>query len=103
VNPQERYRPETMDILVFLLFLALVGLVVGALARIAVPGPDPMSIWATIALGIVGSIIGGVIARLLGLENAAIILMVIGATVVLILYRRFVQGRPITGPGARAP
>jgi uncharacterized membrane protein YeaQ/YmgE (transglycosylase-associated protein family) len=101
VNWQERYRPEAMDILVFLLLLAVVGLVVGALARLAVPGPDPMSIWATIALGIVGSIIGGVVAQLLGLENAAIILMVIGATLVLILYRRFVQGRPITGPGAR--
>jgi uncharacterized membrane protein YeaQ/YmgE (transglycosylase-associated protein family) len=91
-----------MDILVFLLLLAVVGLVVGALARLAVPGPDPMSIWATIALGIVGSIVGGVVARLLGLESAGILLMVIGATLVLIVYRRFVQGRPITGPGARA-
>ena len=90
-----------MDIIVFLLLLALVGLVVGALARLAVPGPDPMSIWATIALGIVGSIIGGVVAQLLGLESAGILLMVIGATLVLIVYRRFVQGRPITGPGAR--
>jgi uncharacterized membrane protein YeaQ/YmgE (transglycosylase-associated protein family) len=90
-----------MDILVFLLLLALVGLVVGALARLAVPGPDPMSIWATIALGIVGSVLGGVVARLLGFESAGILLMVIGATLVLIAYRRFVQGRPITGPGAR--
>jgi uncharacterized membrane protein YeaQ/YmgE (transglycosylase-associated protein family) len=90
-----------MDIFVFLLLLAVSGLIVGALARLAVPGPDPMSIWATIALGIVGSVIGGVVAQLLGLENASIILMVIGATLVLILYRRFVQGRPITGPGAR--
>jgi uncharacterized membrane protein YeaQ/YmgE (transglycosylase-associated protein family) len=90
-----------MDILVFLLLLAVSGLIVGALARLAVPGPDPMSIWATIALGIVGSVIGGVVARLLGLESAGILLMVIGATLVLIVYRRFVQGRPITGPGAR--
>ena len=91
-----------MDILVFILLLALVGLVVGALARLAVPGPDPMSIWATIALGIVGSILGGVVAQLLGFESSGILLMVIGATLVLILYRRFVQGRPITGPRARA-
>ena len=90
-----------MDILVFLLLLAVSGLIVGALARLAVPGPDPMSIWATIALGIIGSLIGGVVAQLLGLENASIILMVIGATLVLIVHRRFVQGRPITGPGAR--
>jgi uncharacterized membrane protein YeaQ/YmgE (transglycosylase-associated protein family) len=90
-----------MDILVFFLLLALSGLIVGALARLAVPGPDPMSIWATIALGIVGSLLGGIVAQLLGLENAGIILMVIGATLVLVAYRRFVQGRPITGSSAR--
>jgi uncharacterized membrane protein YeaQ/YmgE (transglycosylase-associated protein family) len=101
VNLQERYRFAAMDILVFLLLFALSGLIVGALARLAVPGPDPMSIWATIALGVVGSLLGGIVAQLLGLEYAGIILMVIGATLVLIAYRRFVQGRPITGPRAR--
>jgi uncharacterized membrane protein YeaQ/YmgE (transglycosylase-associated protein family) len=90
-----------VDILVFFLLLALSGLIVGALARLAVPGPDPMSIWATIALGIVGSLLGGIVAQLLGLENAGVILMVIGATLVLVAYRRFVQGRPITGSRAR--
>jgi uncharacterized membrane protein YeaQ/YmgE (transglycosylase-associated protein family) len=90
-----------MDILVFFLLFALSGLIVGALARLAVPGPDPMSIWATIALGILGSLLGGIVAQLLGMENAGIILMVIGATLVLVAYRRFVQGRPITGSGAR--
>jgi uncharacterized membrane protein YeaQ/YmgE (transglycosylase-associated protein family) len=76
-------------------------LIVGALARLAVPGPDPMSIWATIALGVVGSFVGGLIARLLGLGGAGLILAVIGAVLVLIAYRRWVQGRPITGPRAR--
>jgi uncharacterized membrane protein YeaQ/YmgE (transglycosylase-associated protein family) len=101
VNSQERYRFAAMDILVFFLLLALSGLIVGALARLAVPGPDPMSIWATIALGIVGSLVGGIVAQLLGLENAGIILMIIGATLVLVAYRRFVQGRTITGSRAR--
>lgn len=101
MNSQERYRFAAMDILVFFLLLALSGLIVGALARLAVPGPDPMSIWATIALGIVGSLLGGIVAQLLGMENAGIILMVIGATLVLVVYRRFVQGRPITGARAR--
>jgi uncharacterized membrane protein YeaQ/YmgE (transglycosylase-associated protein family) len=90
-----------MDILVFFLLFALSGLIVGALARLAVPGPDPMSIWATIALGIVGSLLGGIVAQLLGMENAGIILMVIGATLVLVAYRRFVQGRPLTGSRVR--
>jgi uncharacterized membrane protein YeaQ/YmgE (transglycosylase-associated protein family) len=92
-----------MDLVVFLLLLALSGLIVGGLARFAVPGPDPMSIWATIALGIAGSFVGGIVARLLGLEGAGIILMVLGAVVVLLVYRRFVQQRPITGPGAHRP
>jgi uncharacterized membrane protein YeaQ/YmgE (transglycosylase-associated protein family) len=92
-----------MDLVVFLLLLALSGLIVGGLARFAVPGPDPMSIWATIALGIAGSFVGGIVARLLGLEGAGIILMVLGAVVVLLVYRRFVQERPITGPGAHRP
>jgi uncharacterized membrane protein YeaQ/YmgE (transglycosylase-associated protein family) len=92
-----------MDLVVFLLLLALSGLIVGGLARFAVPGPDPMSIWATIALGIAGSFVGGIVARLLGLEGAGIILMVLGAVGVLLVYRRFVQQRPITGPGAHRP
>ena len=87
-----------MDVL---LFVVLGGLIVGALGRLAVPGPDPMPIWMTILLGIVGSIIGALVAGALGLGNAGFILSVIGAALVLISYRRFVQGRPITGPGAR--
>jgi uncharacterized membrane protein YeaQ/YmgE (transglycosylase-associated protein family) len=89
-----------MDLVVFILALALAGLIVGALARLAVPGPDPMSIWATIALGVVGSFVGGMIARLLGMEAAGILLMVIGAVLVLVAYRKLVQQRPLTGPGA---
>jgi uncharacterized membrane protein YeaQ/YmgE (transglycosylase-associated protein family) len=92
-----------VDLIVFLLLLALSGLIVGALARLAVPGPDPMSLWATIALGIAGSFVGGIVAQLLGMDGAGIILMVIGAVVVLLAYRRFVQQRPITGPGAQRP
>lgn len=90
-----------VELIVLILAIALSGLIVGALARLAVPGPDPMSIWRTMALGIVGSIIGGLVAGLLGLGNAGIVLAVIGAALVLIAYRRWVQGRPITGPGAR--
>jgi uncharacterized membrane protein YeaQ/YmgE (transglycosylase-associated protein family) len=90
-----------LDLIVFLLLLALSGLIVGGLARFAVPGPDPMSLLATIALGIAGSFVGGIFARLLGMEGAGIILMVLGAVVVLLVYRRFVQQRPITGPRAR--
>jgi len=49
--------------LVFLLWLALSGLIVGALARLVLPGPDPMSIGMTILIGIGGSLIAALIAN----------------------------------------
>ncbi|MBA3383560.1 MAG: GlsB/YeaQ/YmgE family stress response membrane protein [Actinobacteria bacterium] len=92
-----------MDILVFVLLVALSGLIVGALARLAVPGPDPMSVWRTIALGIVGSLLGGLIAGVFGIGGSGgiFLLSLVGAVVLLILYRRVFQGRGITGPGAK--
>jgi uncharacterized membrane protein YeaQ/YmgE (transglycosylase-associated protein family) len=91
-----------MSVLVFILAVVLSGLVVGALARLAVPGPDPMSVWRTIAFGIVGSFLGGLIAGLLGVGGGGgVLLAFAGAVLLLIVYRRVFQGRGITGPGAR--
>lgn len=42
------------------------GLVVGALARLLVPGRQHLSIWMTIGLGLIGSIVGGIVANALG-------------------------------------
>jgi uncharacterized membrane protein YeaQ/YmgE (transglycosylase-associated protein family) len=78
------------------------GLVIGALGRLAVPGPDPMPIWMTILLGVVGSIVGGVVAVAAGLGVGGVfVLSVLAATVIVIAYRKLVQKRPITGPGSR--
>jgi uncharacterized membrane protein YeaQ/YmgE (transglycosylase-associated protein family) len=88
----------------FILFLILWGLVVGALARLAVPGPDPMPLWATIALGLAGSVLGGVVVRLLtGGTGAGLVGSVLAAVGLLVGYRLYVQRRPIWGPGARRP
>ena len=46
--------------------LLVSGLIIGVLARFAVPGKDPLKLWQTIVLGISGSLLGGVVARLLG-------------------------------------
>ena len=93
-----------MGLFIFLTLLLLGGLIVGALARLAVPGPDPMPIWATIALGLAGSIVGGVVARILIGTAGGFLFAFLGAVLLLILYRHFVQHRPLTGPGAhRAP
>jgi uncharacterized membrane protein YeaQ/YmgE (transglycosylase-associated protein family) len=87
------------------------GFVIGALARWAVPGPDPMPVWLTIMIGILGSFIGGGIgAAIFGAEQdsgsvfAILIGSILASTLLVIAYRRFVQHRPITGPDAyRAP
>jgi len=83
-----------------ILAIVLGGLIIGALARLALPGPDPMPIWATILLGWSGSVVGGVISWIFLGRPAGIILSLLGAILVLYLYRRFVQKRPITGPGS---
>jgi uncharacterized membrane protein YeaQ/YmgE (transglycosylase-associated protein family) len=86
-----------------IIFLALWGLIVGGLARLALPGPDPMGIFPTIGLGLVGSFVGGLIAGLLWARAAGFVFSVIGAILVLYLYRRFVQHRSLTGPGSQLP
>ena len=84
--------------------ILLSGLIVGALARLAVPGPDPMPIWATIALGVAGSIIGGLVVRILfGGTGAPLVASVLASVALLAVYRRRVQKRPFWGPGARRP
>lgn len=85
-----------------LLSLLLTGLVVGALARLAVPGPDPMPWWATILLGIAGGFLGGGIGlALLGGVVGAVLGSVVAASLLLIGYRKLIQKRPLTGPAAR--
>jgi uncharacterized membrane protein YeaQ/YmgE (transglycosylase-associated protein family) len=81
--------------------LIIVGLIAGALARLLVPGRDPMGIGATILLGIVGSFIGGFLGYLLfhkdGSEGffqpSGLIGSVIGAIIALLIYRRVGSGR----------
>jgi uncharacterized membrane protein YeaQ/YmgE (transglycosylase-associated protein family) len=79
----------------YLIALAFVGLVAGAIARLLVPGPDPMGILGTIALGIVGSLIGGLVVGLLfrpeGSDDVVASVgwlgSIGGAVIALLLYR----------------
>ncbi len=73
--------------------------VTGALARLAVPGPDPMPAWLTILIGLVGSLGGGGIAYAAGARSPYLISVVgFGVAIVLVvLYRRFVQRRAVLG------
>ncbi len=87
-------------VLWFILVLALEGLVIGALARLALPGPDPMGILATIGLGLAGTFVGGIVAWVFLGHAGGIVFSLLGAMLLLYLHRRFVQHRPLTGPGA---
>ena len=80
-------------VLWYIIVLLLSGLIVGALARLALPGPDPMSIPATIVLGLAGSFLGGVIAWAFIGHPAGIVFSVIGATALLYARRRFIEHR----------
>ena len=79
----------------FILYLLLIGLIAGFLARLLVPGPDPMSVGGTILLGIVGSFVGGFLFYALfnadadegAFQASGIIGSILGAIVVLLLYR----------------
>ena len=77
------------------------GFFTGAIARLAVPGPDPMPLWLTTAIGLAGSISGAVVARALGGGGYAVSFTSIGVAIALVgAYRHFVQGRPLFGPEA---
>jgi uncharacterized membrane protein YeaQ/YmgE (transglycosylase-associated protein family) len=86
------------------LSILISGFVTGGLARFAIPGPDPMPIWLTIAIGLVGSIIGAVVGNAISHDNGFVIsFLSFGVAMALVAaYRRFVQQRPIFGPGALA-
>jgi uncharacterized membrane protein YeaQ/YmgE (transglycosylase-associated protein family) len=77
----------------FYVWLIIIGLVAGALARLIMPGRDPMGIIATILLGIVGSFVGGLISMAIwpaerdGLHPAGLLLSILGAIIVLWIYR----------------
>ena len=70
------------------------GGIVGAIARFLVPGEQPMSMFMTILLGIVGSFVGGFIGRLIwpvadgAISPAGWILSIIGAVIVVLVYVR---------------
>ena len=82
-----------MGILGWILF----GLVVGALAKLVMPGRDPGGIIVTMLLGIAGAVLGGFSGRSLGWysegEPAGFVMSFIGAVVLLALYRMFMGRR----------
>ena len=87
-----------MGLLVTIIGWVVFGLIVGFIARALVPGRDKIGVMQTIALGVLGSVLGGLAFGLLtvgirGFQPAGWIGSVIGAVVVLLVYNKFVLGR----------
>jgi uncharacterized membrane protein YeaQ/YmgE (transglycosylase-associated protein family) len=87
-----------VSFLAWLVVLVLVGLLVGGLARLALPGKDPMSLGETMLIGIAGTVISGVATYLIFGAAPGLPLSVLFATVLVYLVRRS-RGGSLTDPG----
>ena len=78
------------------LWMCLIGLIAGAIAKLLMPGRDPGGIIVTMLLGIAGAVIAGVIGRALGWydegQGAGLIMSVVGAVLILAIYRMMKGG-----------
>lgn len=87
-----------MGLLLYLILLVVLGLITGAFARLALPGPDPMTVPQTIALGLAGSLVAGLIVwAIWGRGVPGLVLSVACSTVILYLIRRS-RGASLTRP-----
>jgi uncharacterized membrane protein YeaQ/YmgE (transglycosylase-associated protein family) len=90
-----------MEMIGFLVWMLVIGIIAGFLARLLVPGRDPMGFFATVVLGIVGSFIGGFLGYVLfghdvdegALQPSGIVGSVIGAVIALLIYRALTRSR----------
>lgn len=80
-----------------LIWTIIIGLIVGLIARFLMPGRDPMGFILTTILGIIGALIAGYAGQALGWyrpgQGAGFIASIIGAMILLFLYRLFIGGR----------
>lgn len=79
-----------------LLWTCLIGLVVGALAKLIMPGKDPSPWWVTMLLGIGGAVVANLVGKMLGwyrgIEGAGFIASLLGAVLLLWIWR-MVKGK----------
>ncbi|MGH2945580.1 MAG: GlsB/YeaQ/YmgE family stress response membrane protein [Solirubrobacteraceae bacterium] len=89
-----------MDLIVYLIILAVWGLIVGAFARLALPGKDPMSLLQTMAVGLAGSFIAGLLMWLItdGAYGAGFLASLVVSVVIVYFIRRS-RGGGLTDPG----
>ena len=94
-----------MDLLPYLAILAVQGLIIGALARLALPGRDPMGLLATMGVGLAGAFIAGLLYYLISDGRAVgggFFAAFLFAVAIMYLIRRR-RGGGLLSPGAHAP
>jgi uncharacterized membrane protein YeaQ/YmgE (transglycosylase-associated protein family) len=88
-----------MGLIAFIIWLAVTGLVIGAFARLALPGPDPMGIGQTILVGLAGSFVGGIITSLIAGRNAWSFLVAVAVSTGIVYLIRRSRGGSLSDPG----
>jgi uncharacterized membrane protein YeaQ/YmgE (transglycosylase-associated protein family) len=93
-----------VSLIAYLILLAVWGLIIGAFARLALPGRDPLTIPQTIGLGLAGSLFAGIVVRLLsgGQSGAGFLAALVFSVVILYFIRRH-RGGGLTSPGEPRP
>ena len=87
----------------FIIVLLIVGFIAGALARLLVPGPDPMSLLGTWLLGVLGSFVGGFLGYVIfgadiddgAVQVSGVIGSILGAIILLLIYRAATRRRSV--------
>lgn len=93
-----------MGFITYLIILAVWGLVVGAVARLALPGPDPMTIPQTMAVGVAGSFLAGIVVWLISGGRAAPgFIVTLLFSVLIVYFIRRSRGGSLMRPGGRGP
>jgi uncharacterized membrane protein YeaQ/YmgE (transglycosylase-associated protein family) len=82
-----------------LIWTLIVGVIVGAIAKLLMPGKDPGGFWITMVLGVAGAFVGTFLGRALGLyaadQSAGFIASIVGAVVLLAIYRMFTRRKAV--------
>jgi uncharacterized membrane protein YeaQ/YmgE (transglycosylase-associated protein family) len=82
-----------------LIWTLFIGLIVGALAKLVMPGRDPGGIFVTMMLGVAGSLVARFIGRMLGIyaagQGAGFIMSIVGAVLLLAIYRAVAHRRVV--------
>jgi uncharacterized membrane protein YeaQ/YmgE (transglycosylase-associated protein family) len=82
-----------------LIWTLIIGVIVGAIAKLLMPGKDPGGFWITMVLGVAGAFVGTFLGRALGLyaadQSAGFIASIVGAVVLLAIYRMFTRRKAV--------